>query len=56
MYGSLPDGLTLAEDGTLSGTPTKPGTFMVPVTETVTLPAADGEEAKVVDQIGSFVR
>ena len=47
---NLPDGLTLAEDGTLSGTPTKPGTFMVPVTETVTLPAADGEEAKVVEQ------
>ncbi|OIR41904.1 hypothetical protein BJP08_06550 [Corynebacterium sp. NML140438] len=33
---SLPDGLTLGEDGTLSGKPTKAGTFPVKVTETLT--------------------
>lgn len=32
----LPDGLTLGEDGTLSGKPTKAGTFPVKVTETLT--------------------
>ncbi|WP_435102361.1 putative Ig domain-containing protein [Halarchaeum sp. P4] len=32
--GSLPDGLTLARDGTLSGTPTTAGTYTVTVTAT----------------------
>ncbi len=36
--GALPDGLTLAPDGTIAGTPTTPGTF----TFTVTVTDADG--------------
>ncbi|MCL8493987.1 YPDG domain-containing protein [Corynebacterium sp. B5-R-101] len=47
----LPDGLTMAEDGTLSGTPTKSGTFQVPVTETITVPAdKEGEKPQVVER------
>ncbi|WP_141760492.1 Ig domain-containing protein, partial [Corynebacterium sp. HMSC074A01] len=47
----LPAGLTMAEDGTLSGTPTEAGTFPVKVTETVTMPAAsEGEDPQVVEQ------
>ncbi|PAT12734.1 putative Ig domain-containing protein [Corynebacterium hadale] len=47
---NLPDGLTLAEDGTLSGTPTKAGTFQVPVTETITITDPDSGEPQSFDQ------
>ncbi|TRX58907.1 Rib/alpha-like domain-containing protein [Corynebacterium hiratae] len=47
----LPDGLAMAEDGTLSGTPTKSGTFQVPVTETISVPAdKEGEKPQVVER------
>ena len=47
---NLPDGLTLAEDGTLSGTPTKAGTFQVPVTEKITITDPDSGETQSFDQ------
>ncbi|WP_165765838.1 putative Ig domain-containing protein [Corynebacterium hadale] len=47
---NLPDGLTLAKDGTLSGTPTKAGTFQVPVTESITITDPDSGKTQSFDQ------